>query len=489
LTKLFFEYESPRNKAGFFISRQQRCFSKKRFIHMKINDTQRKHIVVIGGGFAGINFIEQMFNNRYYDVTLVDRNNYNYFTPLLYQVATSFLEPSSISYPFRKFLNNKGVAFRNASVLNVDPLVNTVYLSDEGALHYDYLVFAAGTRINFFGNESIRENAFFLKGIDDALYMRNELIKTLEKASIETNPIEKRKMLTFVIAGGGPTGVELAGMFAEMKTHIIGSDYPELKNEVVEIHLVDGAPHLLPTMSEKSHRDAYRIANRMGIHVQLNTTVTKYEDGLVYLSNGNRISTKTLIWCAGVTANTFEGIPATSLGRGKRMITDPYHKVQGYDNIFAIGDISVQSHDKGYPNGHPQVAQPAIQHGKSLAKNFLLMAAGRSLKPFSYFDRGDMAIFGRKYAVADLFKHKLHLNGFLGLLGWLFIHLVSLVNYNNKIKTFYNWVVAYVTCDQALRMIFLDSENVKSKKFVKKTEVKPVHQARVNAPEKIPFLQ
>lgn len=438
----------------------------------------KKHIVVVGGGFAGINLIEQLANNKFYDITLVDRNNYNYFTPLLYQVATSFLEPSSISYPFRKFLAKKNVAFRNAGVQRVDSDRNTILLSDGNMLNYDYLVFAAGTKTNFFGNESVRKNAFVLKGINDALYMRNELIRTLEKASIEKNPAERRKMLTIVIAGGGPTGVELAGMFAEMKKHIIGADYPELKNEPIEIHLVDAAKSLLSAMSEKTHKDVFNALTKLGVHVKLNTMVNSYEDGVVQLSDGTRIDSGTLIWCAGVTANTFEGIAKESLGRGMRMITDEYHKVKGHDNIFAIGDISIQSHDEGYPNGHPQVAQPAIQHGKSLAKNFIAMAKGKQLNSFSYFDKGDMAIVGRRYAVGDFFKHKFHLNGFLGLLGWLFIHLISLVNYNNKIKTFYNWAIAYLTRDQALRMI-ISSEKAESDRDEKpqipaKKEVKSV---------------
>lgn len=446
---------------------------------MKASSYSRKHIVVVGGGFAGLNFIKQLFNNKFYSITLVDKNNYNYFTPLLYQVATSFLEPSSISYPFRKLFNNKGITFRNVALTGVDTASNKVHLGDGGVLHYDYLVFAAGTKTNFFGNESMRRNAFSLKGIDDALFMRNEMIKTLEKASIEKNPLERQKMLTIVLAGGGPTGVELAGMFAEMKKHIIGTDYPELKDEPVEIHLVDPAPNLLAAMSDKSHKDAFRVLTKLGVHVHLKTSITRYEDDTVYLSNGAHIYTKTMIWCAGVTANTFEGISPQSLGKGGRMMTDMYHKVQGYDNIFAIGDISIQFHDEGYPNGHPQVAQPAIQHGKSLAKNLILLAKGKQLKPFSYFDRGDMAIVGRSFAVADLFKHKVHLGGLLGLLSWLFIHLVSLVNYNNKIKTFYNWAVAYITCDQALRMIF-NSESKENTRGETKREIRPVRPASVN---------
>jgi len=290
--------------------------------------------------------------------------------------------------------------------------------------------------------------------VDDALYFRNELIKTLEKASLEKDPMERQRLLTIVVAGGGPTGVEVAGMFAEMKKYILGKDYPELKNEFMEIHVIDGAPYLLSTMSDKTHKEAYRALNEFSVHVKLNTKVVLYEKDKVHLSDGGVIETKTLVWAAGVIANTFEGISEQSLGKGRRMITDAYNRVQGYDNIFAIGDISIQFSDTGYPDGHPQLAQPAIQQGKALAKNFLHLAKGHPMKPFNYFDRGDMAIIGRRLAVADLFKHKLHLGGLLGLLGWLFIHLISLVNYNNKIKTLYNWAVAYLTQDQALRMIF-----------------------------------
>jgi len=421
---------------------------------MEMSKSNRKRIIIIGGGFAGLNLARQLLNNKSYDLTLIDKNNYNYFTPLLYQVATSFLEPSSISYPFRKVFRKKNITFRMASLLKVNASENKLYLSDGGELAYDYLVFAAGTKTNFFGNENIRQNAFSLKDVDDALYFRNEWIKTLERASLEKDSRERQRWLTIVVAGGGPTGVEVAGMFAEMKKYILGKDYPELKNASMEIHVIDGAPNLLSSMSDKTHKAAYRALSELGVHVKLNTRVLLYDDDKVHLSDGSVIETKTLVWAAGVIANTFEGISEQSLGKGRRMITDAYNRVQGYDNIFAIGDISIQFGDNDYPGGHPQLAQPAIQQGKALAKNLLHLAKGRPMRPFKYFDRGDMAIIGRRLAVADLFKHKLHLGGLPGLLGWLFIHLISLVNYNNKIKTLYNWAVAYLTQDQALRMIF-----------------------------------
>jgi NADH dehydrogenase len=428
-----------------------------RYFAMETVADSRKKILVVGGGFAGLNLIEQLYNSKDYQVTLIDKNNYNYFTPLLYQVATSFLEPSSISYPFRKLLRNRGISFRMSEVVSVDTQNQKLLLND-GELDYDYLVFAAGTKTNFFGNEGIRKNAVSLKGIDDALYMRNHLMKTMESAVLEKDPIKRKKLLTIVIAGGGPTGVEVAGMLAEMKKYILDKDYPELKGGDGSIHVVDGLSVLLAPMSEKSHNETFHILTDLGVKIKLNTRVLSYENDQVSLSDGTVIECKTLLWAAGVTAHTFSGIPETSLGTGKRMITDGYNKVKGLENVWAIGDISIQETDPVYPKGHPQLAQPSIQQGKTLGKNFIKLAKGKDMKPFKYFDRGDMAIIGRNHAVADLLKHKVHLKGFLGLMAWLFIHLVSLVNYNNKIKTFYGWVIAYLTRDQALRMIFR-SEN------------------------------
>jgi len=420
---------------------------------MDTSSTNKEKILVIGGGFAGLNFAQQLFGNKAYDITLIDKNNYNYFTPLLYQVATSFLEPSSISYPFRKLFRNKGIRFRLAELQKVDTTTQTVYLSD-GELKYDHLVFATGTKTNFFGKESVQKNAISLKEIDDALSMRNELLRTLEKAVIEKDLVERKKLLTIVIAGGGPTGVEVAGMLAEMRKYILAKDYPELKGAEGDIYIVDGLPVLLAPMSDKSHKDAYDILAKLGVKIKLNAFVDNYENGQVKFVNGDVIDTRTFIWAAGVTGITFDGIPETSLGPGKRMVTDVYNRVKGFNNVWAIGDISYQQTDEVYPKGHPQLAQPAIQQGTTLGKNFRRLAKGQPMKPFKYFDRGDMAIIGRNHAVADLLKHKLHLRGFLALMSWLFIHVVSLVNYTNKIRTLYNWMVAYLTKDQSLRMIF-----------------------------------
>ncbi len=420
---------------------------------MTRKQTDKPRIIVVGGGFAGLNFIKHLSPNTF-DVTLLDKNNFNYFTPLLYQVATGFLEPSNISYPLRKLVNAKGFNFRQGELSSIDSANNKIKLTDGNKLEYDHLVLAAGAKTNFFGNTTMQERAFELKEMADALAMRNAFIRVLEKASVATDPETRKRLLTIVIAGGGPTGVEVAGMLAEMNQRIVGDDYPELGDERLEIHVVDGAPFLLAPMSDKSHRAAFDILTGLGVQVHLNEMVTLYEDETVYLSGGKWIDASTLIWSAGVTAQSFKGIAPEAVKKGGRLHTDAFNKVVGHDNIYAIGDIGVQFSDPAYPNGHPQLAQPAIQQGRTLAQNLNALVKGKSQKPFKYFDRGDMAIIGKSYAVADLFKHKLHLSGLLGLLAWLFIHVISLVNYNNKVKTLYNWAIAYLTANPSLRMSF-----------------------------------
>lgn len=420
---------------------------------MTHKQTHKPHIIVVGGGFAGLNFIRHL-SPKAFDVTLLDKNNFNYFTPLLYQVATGFLEPSNISYPLRKLVNTKGFNFRQGELSSIDSVNNRIKLADGHELEYDYLVLAAGTKTNFFGNTSMQERVFELKEMADALAMRNAFIRVLERASVAADPETRKRLLTIVIAGGGPTGVEVAGMLAEMNQRIVGSDYPELNDERLEIHVVDGAPFLLAPMSDKSHRAAFDILTGLGVQVHLNEMVTLYEDETVYLSSGKWIDASTLIWSAGVVAQSFEGVAREAVGKGSRLQTDAQNKVFGHANIYAIGDISIQFTDPAYPNGHPQLAQPAIQQGTTLAHNLNALVKGKAQKPFNYFDRGDMAIIGKSHAVADLFKHKLHLGGLLGLLAWLFIHVISLVNYNNKVKTLYNWAIAYLTANPSLRMSF-----------------------------------
>lgn len=449
-------------------------------------ESNKKQMIIIGGGFAGINLARKLYNNPYYEITLIDKHNYNYFTPLLYQVATGFLEPSAISYPFRKLFQRSGIHFRLAELTQVDPDKQLLFLSDGSILQYDILVFAAGSTTNFFGNALLQKNALYIKSIEDAINMRNTLLDIMERASVEKDPVIRKTLLTMVIAGGGPTGVELAGMLAEFKQCLLTMDYPELKGESLQLYMIEGSGNLLAPMSDASHKEAFRTLERLKIDIRLNTRVEKYEADRVYLSTGEVIAASTLIWAVGVTAKVFPGIDQDALDKSHRMITDAYNRVIGYNSIYAIGDISVQYGDERYPKGHPQLAQPAIQQGKRLAKNLLQAAKGKKMRPFRYFDRGDMAIIGRSWAVADLFRHQkrpLHLGGILGLFSWLFIHLVSLVNYNNKIKTFYNWLVAYLTHDQVLRMIF-HTEKPAASKSAYPHHVHPPHPSHPNPPKK-----
>ena len=412
-----------------------------------------KRIIIIGGGFGGINLANRLAGDEHYEVVLVDKNNYNFFPPLIYQVATGFLEPSSISYPFRKlFRRKKNVHFRMGELLKVIPAENRIILST-GELSYDYLVFATGTESNYFGMENVKKNAVPMKTLEDALNMRNILLQRLEQASASTNTDERRKLVTIVVAGGGPTGVEVSGMFAELRKTVFGKDYPELVGSGGNIYLVDGGSKLVAPMSEKSQKYTYSQITKLGVLVRFNSQVKDFVKDQVILANGDIIEAKTLIWATGVVAKTFEGIPAESYGRGKRMIVNEHNKVTGTENIYAIGDTSIQTTDPSFPNGHPQLAQVAIQQGYNLGRNFRAMARAQVLKPFGYHDKGTMAIIGRNKAVADLPGPRLHFDGFVAWCMWLFIHLISLINYRNRIRTLYNWMVAYFTKDQYLRMI------------------------------------
>ncbi|WP_439557330.1 NAD(P)/FAD-dependent oxidoreductase [Dyadobacter sp.] len=416
-------------------------------------------IVIVGGGFAGVNLARSLGNDKRFEITLVDKNNYNFFPPLIYQVATGFLEPSSISYPFRKlFRNFTNVKFRLGYLQRVMPDENKVILSS-GELTYDYLVFATGAKTNYFGSDNFKNNAISMKTLDDALEMRNKLLRQMEQASVIEDPDQLRKLLTIVIAGGGPTGVELSGMFAEMRNGILQKEYPELVGKGGEIYLLTSAGELLSPMSEKSQKETYDQLRLLGVKVRLNCRVKDFVNDTVILSDDETISTKNLIWAAGVTGKLFDGILADSYGRGARLLVDEHNKVNATENIYAIGDICLQMTDPDFVNGHPQVAQVAIQQGKRLAKNFKLLIENKPLKAFKYVDKGSMAIIGRMKAVADLPKPKVHFNGMIAWFAWLFVHLISLITKKNRFRTLFNWMVAYFTKDQSLRMIFKPSWN------------------------------
>lgn len=411
------------------------------------------HIVVIGGGFAGVNIAKSLANKKNFQVTLVDKNNYNFFPPLIYQVATAYLEPTSISYPFRKLFSGKdNLHFRLGEVKKIVPAENKIIL-DSGELTYDQLVFATGAETNYFGMENVKRHAIPMKTLSDALEMRNRLLEQMEKAVISNDAAEIKKLVTVVIAGGGPTGVELAGMFAEMKNGILRKEYPALSGKGVEIILVDGGNVVLAPMSPQSQQDTFEALTKLGVKIKFDYQVKDYVDDTILFTNGERIATKNLIWAAGVTASVFEGLPVESYGRGRRMLVDEYNKVNGTENIYAVGDTCFQTTDTHFPNGHPQVAQVAIQQGLNLAKNFQSLVNGKALKAFAYVDKGSMAIIGRNKAVVDLPKPRLHLKGFIAWLAWLFIHLLSLITYRNRVRTFWNWMIAYFTKDQSLRMI------------------------------------
>jgi NADH dehydrogenase len=419
------------------------------------------HIVIIGGGFAGINLAKALTNEKGITVTLVDKNNYNFFPPLIYQVATAFLEPSSISYPFRKFFaGKKNLQFRLGEFLKVIPTENKIILNN-GELVYDQLVFATGAETSYFGMENVKKNAIPMKTLNDAINMRNTLLKNLEKAAICKDIRKRRKLLTIVVAGGGPTGVEVSGMFAEMRKSILIKEYPELDTTASNIYLVDGGDALLSPMSVASQQDTLEAVTKLGVVVKLNTRVVDYKEDTVFFADGNTIQTKNLIWAAGITAREFEGIPAESYGRGKRMLTDAFNKVNGTTNIFAIGDTCLQLTDVNFPEGHPQVAQVAIQQGLNLADNFKNLLQQKALKPFIYKDKGSMAIIGKNKAVVDLPKPNLHFKGFFAWMIWLFVHLMSLITYRNRINTFYHWMIAYFSKDQSLRMIIRPDKRIK----------------------------
>ncbi|WP_353720575.1 NAD(P)/FAD-dependent oxidoreductase [Dyadobacter sp. 676] len=410
-----------------------------------------KKVVIVGGGFAGINLAQKLSRNKSFRIVLVDKNNYNFFPPLLYQVATGFLEASNISYPFRKFFQGKdNLRFCLGAFRQVFPNEKRID-TESGDIYYDYLVFATGTETNYFGMENVRKNAVPMKTVQDALALRNHILRLKEQATRESDPARRKRLLSIVVAGAGPTGVEVSGMLAEMHKSIFKRDYPELKKEEVQIYLVDALPVVLNPMSKKSQEETLAELRGLGIQVLLDHAVKDYDNGIVTFANGKTIETETLIWTSGVTATALPGLPAEVLGRGKRVQVDQYNRVKGFDDIFAIGDICIMDSDEGFPNGHPQLAQVAIQQGRNLAQNLRLWLEGRPPRPFRYKDKGTMAIIGVNKAVADL--PGMHFKGFIAYFLWLVVHLFSLIRYRNRVKTFYNWMVAFFTRDQSLRFI------------------------------------
>lgn len=409
-----------------------------------------KKVVVVGGGFAGINFIKQFSNDERFLITLVDINNYHFFPPLLYQVATAFIEPSYISYPFRRlFQEKKNLRFHLGSLLSINMQANSIQ-TDTGVLEYDYLVIAVGTETNYFGMENVKKNSLPMKTINDALNLRNYLLLNMEKAVRTIDIKERQKHLNIVIAGGGPTGVEIAGMLAEMGREIAAKEYPEI-DLPTHLYLIDAGPVLLGPMSNKSQVEAKKVLSKLGVHIVLNTAVKDYRDGKVMLADGRIIEANVLIWASGVTGRELPGLPEEVILKGRRVKVDEYNKVVGTENIYAIGDICFQTTDKHFPNGHPQLAQVAIQQGKLLGKNLKNLHSNQQLKPFAYNDKGSMAIISKFKAVVDLPKG--FFKGFLAWMVWLFIHIIPLVGFRNKVKLAFSWFWSFITNDPTLRLI------------------------------------
>ena len=418
-------------------------------LSLNIPATTKPRVVIIGGGFGGMNLAKSLRNTDV-QVVLFDKQNYNGFWPLLYQVATAGLEPDAIAEPFRKMFDGyEDFHYRMVRVSKIDPATKTVSTLI-GDLTYDYLVIASGSKSNFFGNEQIKKYSFPLKTVPEALNVRSQFLQCFEQASVTTDPAERESLLTFVIAGAGPTGVEMAGSLAEMRKHVLPADYPGLDFSQMRIYIVEGLGKVLPPMSDEAGKKAQRYLEDLGVVIKLNTFVEDYDGETVTFKGGEKIRTQTLVWGAGVTGAMIDGIPAESTEKG-RILVDPTNRIQGLTDVFAIGDIAFMKLDD-YPKGHPGVAQPAIQQGVHLAKNIRRMLKNEPTEPFKYFDKGSLAIVGRSRAVADL-PGNIHLGGFIAWMAWLFVHIWYLVGFRSKLVVFSNWMYRLFTYQRGTRII------------------------------------
>lgn len=417
---------------------------------LNIPKTTQKRIVIIGAGFGGLQVAQSLAGNDDFQIVLIDKNNYHQFQPLFYQVATAGIEPSAISFPLRlAFHNYPNVHVRVASVTKIISENNTIE-TNLGEIQYDYLILAIGADTNFYGNKNIEEKALPMKSVGEALGLRNRLLENFEKALVSDNDEDKAGLLNIVVVGGGPTGVEVSGTLAEMKKHVLPKDYPELNFDLMQIYIVESGTELLGPMSKNAQVKSKEYLEQLGVNVMLDSRVSDFDGQYVYFADNSKIRTNNLVWAAGVKANAIEGINPSIIMRGGRMKVNSYSQVDGYENIFALGDVALMTEEK-YPNGHPQVAQPAIQQGKLLAKNLINLIRGNELKAFKYRDLGSMATVGRNLAVVDLPFWKFQ--GFFAWLTWMFVHLMAIVGVKNKVLIFINWLWNYVTYDQSLRLI------------------------------------
>lgn len=415
-----------------------------------IPDSNKKRVIIVGGGFGGLELANRLKKSNF-QVVLVDKNNYHQFLPLIYQVASAGIEPSSISFPFRKnFQRRKNFFFRLAEARSIFPEQNILQTSI-GKAKYDYVVFAAGTTTNYFGNKHIEDVAIPMKNVSEAIGLRNALLANYERAMTCATEEEKQELLNIVIVGGGATGVEVAGAISEMKKFVIPKDYPEMNPSELNVYLIEASGRLLSGMSEESSASSLEFLQDMGVNVWLNEKVTGYEDHKVLLESGKCIATRSFIWVSGVTGISIGNMDPSLIGRGNRIQVDEFNRVKGFDNIFSIGDQCIQTTDELYPHGHPQVAQVAIQQAKQLAANLTNLEEKKALVPFKYKDLGSMSTIGRNKAVAEIGKVKM--KGWFAWLIWLVVHLRSIVGIRNKFIVMFNWFWNYITYDGSLRLI------------------------------------
>ena len=421
---------------------------------INIQRNQKKRVVIVGGGLGGLRLAEDLYGSGM-QVVLIDKNNFHQFPPLIYQIASAGIDPSSISFPFRQiFRKRKDFYFRMAEARMVDT-EKKILQTSIGKIDYDYLVLAAGATTNFFGNKNIEEWAIPMKTVPEAMGLRNALLSNFERALTCATEEERQELLNVVIVGGGATGVEIAGALSEMKRYVIPYDYPDMDSSLMHIYLIEAGDRLLAGMSQDSSKKAYDFLKSMGVDIQFGKMVTDYRDHKVIMKDGTEIPTRTFLWVSGIRANAMPGISEDHLGRGFRFKVDQFNRIPGLNDVFAIGDQCLQTTDPAYPNGHPQVAQVAIQQAKNLAKNIKRINEGHaddnSLTPFKYNNLGSMATIGRNKAVVEI--GKFHSQGFFAWILWLIVHLRSILGVKNKMMVLLNWLWKYVSYNDSIRMI------------------------------------
>lgn len=420
---------------------------------INIQRNQKKRVVIVGGGLGGLRLAEDLYGSGM-QVVLIDKNNFHQFPPLIYQIASAGIDPSSISFPFRQiFRKRKDFYFRMAEARMVDT-EKKILQTSIGKIDYDYLVLAAGATTNFFGNKNIEEWAIPMKTVPEAMGLRNALLSNFERALTCATEEERQELLNVVIVGGGATGVEIAGALAEMRRYVIPYDYPDMDSSLMHIYLIEAGDRLLAGLSQESSQKAYEFLKSMGVDIQFGKMVTDYRDHKVVMKDGTEIPTRTFLWVSGIRANAMPGIDESHMGRGFRFKVDEYNRIPGVEDVFVIGDQCLQTSDAAYPNGHPQVAQVAIQQAKNLAKNLKLIVKGADsseLTAFRYKNLGSMATIGRNKAVVEIGKFRSQ--GFFAWVLWLVVHLRSILGVKNKMMVLLNWLWKYVSYNDSIRMI------------------------------------